>query len=258
MTLKGRTAFVTGAGRGIGRGIALRLAREGATVIVADVDEASTAQVADEIRALGSAAFPLRIDVRNEENVQAAVARARAEVGPITILMNNAGVYRDTPLLGSSLADWELSLAVNLTGQLICARAVVPDMIEQHWGRIVNQASMMSKVAYGRDAGYVASKTGVLGLTRSMAAELAPHNICVNALCPGNIMTSMLEEVDKAISVRDGLQPGQFLREQHKNIPLGRLGTPDDIAGVVAFLCGPDGGYITGQSIHVDGGLFMA
>lgn len=258
MILNERTALVTGAGRGIGRGIALRLAREGATVIVADVDEVNTAKVAEEIRALGSQALPLHLDVRKEDQVESAVARARNEVGPITILVNNAGIYRDTPLLGSSLEDWDLSFAVNLTGQLLCARVVVPDMVEQHWGRIVNQASMMSKIAFGRDAAYCASKAGVLGLTRSMAAELAPHNICVNALCPGNIMTNMLEEVDKAIAVREGKQPGQFLDERPQEIPLGRLGTPDDIAGVVAFLCGPDGGYITGQAIHVDGGLYMA
>ena len=258
MVLSGRTALVTGAGRGIGRGIALRLAREGATVIVADADEINTAQVTEEIRALGSRALPLRLDVRKEDEVESAVAHVRNELGPITILVNNAGVYRDTPLLGSPLEDWDLSIAVNLTGQLLCARAVVPDMIEQHWGRIINQASMMSKISFGRDVAYSASKAGVLGLTRSMAAELAPHNICVNALCPGNIMTNMLEEVDKAIAVREGKQPGQFLSERPQEIPLGRLGTPDDIAGVVAFLCGPDGGYITGQSIHVDGGLYMA
>ncbi|GER85430.1 MAG: SDR family oxidoreductase [Thermogemmatispora sp.] len=258
LTLEGHTALVTGAGRGMGRAIALRLAREGARIAVADIDEQGTAAVAEEIRAAGGEALPIRLDVSREESVNEGVQQARTRLGPITILINNAGIFRDTPLLESSLQDWYLSLAVNLTGQLLCARAVVPDMIAQRWGRIVNQASMMSKVAFGRDYAYCASKTGVLGLTRSLAVELAGYNICVNALCPGNIMTAMLEEVDRAVAVREGKQPGQFLSERPRDIPLGRLGKPEDIAGVVAFLCGPDGSYITGQAIHVDGGLYMA
>ncbi|WP_297160687.1 SDR family NAD(P)-dependent oxidoreductase [Thermogemmatispora sp.] len=258
LMLEGHTALVTGAGRGMGRAIALRLAREGARVAVADIDEQSSAAVAEEIRAGGGEALPLQLDVSREESVNAGVQQARARLGPITILINNAGIFRDTPLLESPLEDWYLSLAINLTGQLLCARAVVPDMIAQRWGRIVNQASMMSKVAFGRDYAYCASKTGVLGLTRSLAAELARYNICVNALCPGNIMTAMLEEVDRAVALREGKQPGQFLSERPRDIPLGRLGRPEDIAGVVAFLCGPDGSYITGQAIHVDGGLYMA
>jgi 2-hydroxycyclohexanecarboxyl-CoA dehydrogenase len=258
MTLEGHTALVTGGGRGMGRAIALRLAREGAQVIVGDVNEEGVAAVAEEIRAAGGQALALYLDVSREEQVNEAVQRARAALGPITILVNNAGIYRDTPLLTSSLEDWYASLAVNLTGQLLCARAVVPDMMAQRWGRIINQASMMSKIAFGRDYAYCASKTGVLGLTRSLAAELARYNICVNALCPGNIMTAMLEQVDQAIALRENKQPGQFLRERPQEIPLGRLGQPEDIAGVVAFLCGPDGSYITGQAIHVDGGLYMA
>lgn len=257
MTLEGRVAIVTGAGRGIGRAIALRLAQDGAAVVVADIDAAGAGAVAVEIRRLERGALPVRLDVTDEASVTAAVAQARSELGPIGILVNNAGIYRNTPLLTSSLADWHDSLTVNLTGGFICARAVVPDMAAQRWGRIVNIASFVSKVAFGRDAAYVASKTGVLGLTRSLAAELASSNICVNAVCPGNIMTHMLEQVDEAVTRHDGRPQGQFLAERPGQIPLGRLGTPDDVAGVVAFLCGPDGGYVTGQSIHVDGGLYM-
>lgn len=257
MTLQGRIALVTGAGRGIGRGIALRLGREGAAIAVIDLDGDNARQVAGEIEASGGRAIGLRVDVRHEAEVAEAVAHIHEALGPIDILVNNAGVYRDTPVVGSPLAEWALSLDVNLTAQWLCARAVAPDMIAQRWGRIVNIASMMANVAYGRDAGYCASKAGVVGLTHSLAAELAPYNICANAICPGNIMTSMLEEVDAAIAVRDKKEVGQFLAERPSQIPLGRLGTPDDIAGVVAFLCGPDGGYITGQSIHVDGGLYM-
>jgi NAD(P)-dependent dehydrogenase (short-subunit alcohol dehydrogenase family) len=255
-TLQGRTALVTGAGRGIGRGIAYRLARDGTKVIVADMDANTAAETAQEIVNRGGEALPVELEVGSEVGVNETVRRVRTQVGPITILVNNAGIFRDTPVLGP-LHDWEQSLDVNLTGQLLCARAVVPDMIDQHWGRIVNLASMMAKTAFGRDIAYVASKTGVLGLTRSMAIELAPHNICVNALCPGNIMTAMLEEVDAAVTARDGMQQGQFLVERPQQIPLGRLGTPEDVAGVVAFLCSSDGDYVTGQSIHIDGGLYL-
>ncbi|MDR7448290.1 MAG: SDR family oxidoreductase, partial [Armatimonadota bacterium] len=145
----------------------------------------------------------------------------------------------------------------NLTGPLLCARAVVPDMLARGQGTIVNMASISSKTAFGQDVAYVASKTGLLGLTRALAVELAPHRITVNAVCPGNIHTRMLEEVDAAVTARDGRAPGTFLRERPGQIPLGRLGTPEDVAGVVAFLCGPDGAYITGHAIHVDGGLVM-
>jgi NAD(P)-dependent dehydrogenase (short-subunit alcohol dehydrogenase family) len=255
--LTGRVALVTGAGRGIGRSIALRLAREGAAVLVADVDEDGARHVAAEIAAAGGTGLAVAMDVRSEDSVAAACAQGRQALGPIDILVNNAGVYRSTPLLAFPLEDWHLSLAVNLTGPLLCARAVVPDMIGRGRGTIVNMGSISSKTAFGQDAAYVASKTGLLGLTRTMAVELARYHITVNAVCPGNIHTHMLEEVDAAVTARDGLPRGRFLQERPAQIPLGRLGTPEDVAGVVAFLCGPDGAYITGHAIHVDGGLLM-
>jgi NAD(P)-dependent dehydrogenase (short-subunit alcohol dehydrogenase family) len=257
MQLSGRTAFVTGAGRGIGRGIASRLAAEGAAVVVADIDEENAARVAHEIRTGGGRALPLRTDVSQESDFAAAGVRVREELGPVSILVNNAGIFRATPFMESPIADWDLSVAVNLRGGLLCARVFARDMIELRWGRIINIASIMSKVAFGQDAAYCASKAGVLGLTRSLAAELARYNICVNAVCPGNVITDMLETVDAAVAARDGLPPGQFMSDAARRIPLGRLGCPEDVAGLVAFLCGPDSSYITAQSIHVDGGLLM-
>lgn len=258
MPLSGRTAFVTGAGRGIGRAVALRLAAEGAAVAVADVHQENAAQVAREIQARRGRALLLCVDVSDEGAVARAGVQVRNELGPVGILVNNAGIFRATPVLKSPLADWDSSVAVNLTGGLLCARAFARDMIELGWGRILNIASIMSKVSFGQDAAYCASKAGVLGLTRSLAAELAHYNICVNAVCPGNIGTAMLEVVDAAVASRDGLQPGEFLAAAARRIPLGRLGRPEDVAGLVAFLCGPDSSYITGQSIHVDGGMLMA
>jgi len=258
VTLEGRVAIVTGAGRGIGRSIALRLAREGAAVLAADIDEASAASVASEIAAATGRAASTHLDVSRDDSVAAAIAHGREALGPIDILVNNAGIYRDTPLLDSSRAVWDLTLAINLTGGVLCAQAAAPDMMARRWGRMVNIASILAKTAFGHDAAYAASKTGVLGLTRSLAAELGPYNICVNAVLPGNILTNMLQEVDAAITHREGKAPGQFIVERPRDIPLGRLGEPEDVAGVVAFLCGPDADYITGQTIQVDGGLFMA
>ena len=248
--------MVTGAGQGIGRGIALRLAKDGATVAIADLNEETAASVAGEIESSGGKAFAVKMNVAEEASVNQAVKKIVAEAGPVSILVNNAGIFHDTPAMDVSMEEWNFNLAVMLTGPLLCARAVGPGMIEQRWGRIINMASLMSFVAYGRDVGYCATKTGLLGLTRSLAADLAKHNVLVNAICPGNIMTPMLEETGRLIEIRDGMEPGQFIRERAKDIPLGRLGQPEDIAKMASFLCSEDADYITGQSLHVNGGLY--
>ena len=256
MSIKGRVALVTGAGQGIGRGIAQRLAKDGATVAIADLNEETAASVAGEIESSGGKAFPVKMNVAEEASVNQAVEKIVVEAGTVSILVNNAGIFRDTPAMEVSMDEWNFNLAVMLTGPLLCARAVGPGMIEQRWGRIINMASLMSFVAYGRDVGYCTTKTGLLGLTRSLAADLAKHNVLVNAICPGNIMTPMLEETGRLIELRDGKEPGSFIRDRANDIPLGRLGQPEDIAKMVSFLCSEDADYITGQSLHVNGGLY--
>ncbi len=256
MSIEGRVALVTGAGQGIGRAIALRLAKDGATAVIADLNEETAASVVAEIENDGGKAFAVKIDVADEDSVNQAVGNIIERAGPVSILVNNAGIFRDTPAMEVSMKEWHFNLAVMLTGPLLCARAVGPGMIEQRWGRIINMASLMSFVAYGRDVGYCTTKTGLLGLTRSLAAELAGHNILVNAICPGNIMTSMLEETGRLVELRDGMEPGQFIRDRANDIPLGRLGQPEDIAKMVSYLCSEDADYVTGQSLHVNGGLY--
>lgn len=257
MGLEGKIALVTGGAQGIGLAISERLAREGASVAVVDVDRAMAEEAARKIQSTGAEAIAVEIDVGDPASVAEGTAIVTSELGPAAILVNNAGVYRSTPLLGVSGDFWKLSLDVMLTGTLLMAQEVTPHMIRARWGRIINLGSMMSNVAYGEDVAYCTSKSGILGLTRSLAAELAKHNICVNTVCPGNVLTGMLEQTADAIEQRDGLEPGSWIKDRAKAIPLGRLGKPDDIANVVSFFCSEDANYITGQSLHVNGGLYQ-
>jgi len=160
------------------------------------------------------------------------------------------------PALDIDMKDWQMSLDVMLAGSFNMARHVLPYMKAAGWGRIINLGSLMSNTAFGEDPIYCTAKAGILGLTRSLAAEFGPYNICVNTLCPGNILTEMMEKVAANAEKRDGLQPGSFLAERAKAIPLRRIGQPEDVAKLASFLCGPDADYITGQSIHVNGGLY--
>ena len=256
MALEGRVAVVAGGGQGIGRGICLRLARDGAAVGVADVNWETATAVAAEIQRCHGCACAVAMDVAEEESVNSGVGQIRDHLGEIGILVNNAGIFRETPFLEVPLDLWHLNLDIMLTGPLLCARAVARDMIGQKWGRIINMASVMSFVAYGHDVGYCTTKTGLLGLTRSLAADLARHGVNVNAICPGNILTPMLEHTARVVEKRDDLEPGHFMRSQAANIPQGRLGQPEDIAKMVSFLCSEDADYITGQSLHVNGGLY--
>lgn len=250
-------ALVTGAAQGIGRAIADRLAADGYHVAVADLDAGKAGEAAEAIRARGDRATAIEMDAADEGSIEAGVAKLSSDCGPVLIAVNNAGIYASAKVMELELAKWQLALDLMLTGPLLVARAVIPAMREARWGRIVNLGSLVSQVSFGEDAAYAATKAGVLGLTRSLAVELGPDNICVNAICPGNIRTAMLEKTARHIEEREGMEPGSFIASRHEQIPLRRLGEPQDIANVISFLCSADAGYVSGQSIHVNGCLYQ-
>ena len=257
MSIKGKYALVTGGAQGIGLAIAEGLLKDGAHVAIADLNEDKASQAAEELKGSGPNVTSMALDVANEDSIHHCVSKLNGDFGPITVLVNNAGIYKSTPLDDqNSTATWRLSLDVMLTGSYLMSKAVMPEMIKAQWGRIVNLGSLMSFLAFGEDTAYCAAKTGMLGLTRSLAAELAKHNICVNTVCPGNILTDMLRETAAAIEKRDGLEPDSWLTGQASNIPLGRLGDPEDIAKAVSFFCGENADYITGQTLHINGGQY--
>lgn len=249
MSLQGKTAFITGAGRagkGIGRAISLALAAEGANIAIADyVGEAAEA-VATEARAAGVKALALQGSVSDSAEVARMVAQVQQEFGAIDILVNNAGITRDNLLIRISDEDWRAVLETNLTGAFLCTREVAKLMVRQRSGRIVNMASVMGVVGNAGQANYSASKAGMIALTKTTAKELGRRGINVNAVAPGFIQTVMTEEM-----------PDDAKEKVSGQIPLDRLGTPEDVARVVLFLVSDLSSYVTGQVIHVDGGLVM-
>ncbi len=249
MSLKGKVAFVTGAGRagkGIGRAICLALASEGADIAIADfVGEAAEA-VAEECRGQGVRALALQGSVSDSADVARMVGQAVETFGRIDILVNNAGITRDGLLVRMSDEDWQAVLQTNLTGAFLCTREVAKVMMRQRSGRIVNIASVMGVVGNAGQANYSASKAGMIALTKTTAKELGRRGINVNAVAPGFIQTVMTEEMPEGAKAK--------VSEQ---IPLERLGTPEDVANVVLFLVGDLSSYVTGQVVHVDGGMVM-
>lgn len=247
MKLENQVAIVTGAGRGIGRAIALELARAGAKVAVnySRSQEAAEA-VVSQICALGGEAAAIQADIADPTDVDRLVATTTERFGRVNILVNNAGVTRDKLILRMSVEDWDAVLNTNLRGAFLCSKAVAPLMLKQKSGVIVNVGSVIGKVGAAGQVNYSASKAGLIGLTKSLAKELGSRNVRVNAVAPGFIDTEMTE----------ALKPEQ--RDAAlKQIPLGRLGTAEDVAHVVAFLCSEEAAYIQGEVISIDGGLFM-
>ncbi len=246
MTLSGRVALVTGASQGIGRACALRLAQLGATVAVAARNREKLDGVVAEITAAGGRAAAFALDVADEEQIKAVFKAVIAEFGKIDILVNNAGITRDQLVMRMKRADWDAVIQTNLTSAYLCTQQVTSSMLKQRWGRIINVASVFGQMGQAGQANYAASKAGLIGLTMAIARELASRSITCNAVAPGFIETAMTEVLS-----------GEFKEGAVKMIPLGRTGTPEEVAHAVAFLASEEAGYITGHVLNVNGGLLM-
>ncbi|WP_299087078.1 3-oxoacyl-[acyl-carrier-protein] reductase [uncultured Metabacillus sp.] len=245
--LENKVALVTGASRGIGRAIALDLAKNGASVAVNYAgNEAKANEVVDEIKAGGGNAFAIKADVSNSEDVTQMVKEVINQFGQLDILVNNAGITRDNLLMRMKDNEWDDVINTNLKGVFLCTKAVTRQMMKQRSGRIINITSVVGVSGNPGQSNYVAAKAGVIGLTKTTAKELASRNITVNAVAPGFITTDMTDELSEEMKT-----------EMLKQIPLAKLGEPSDIANIVSFLASDKSKYITGQTMHVNGGMVM-
>ena len=242
--LDGKVALVTGAGRGIGRAIALRLAEEGCHVAVNYHSSRGQAEeVAATVVAMGRRSVAVMADVASAEQVEEMVREVEAELGPVDVLVNNAGIHKHHKSWEMSVEDWDRIIGVNLTGAYLTSRLLGPRMAARGWGRIVNVSSVVADIGSDHEAHYTASKAGMHGLTKSLALELSPRGVTVNAVAPGWIRTDMTADVTE-----------KEWAEALAEIPLGRIGEPPEIASVVAYLASPEASYVTGQVLHVNGG----
>lgn len=246
MSLQGRTAIVTGAAQGIGRAIAEALAQAGADIAVADLDPSRSAETVVAVEKIGRKALNLKVNVADTNDTKAMVEQVLKAWGKIDILVNNAGITRDGLLLRMKEEDWNLVLQINLNGTFNCTKTVLQPMTKQRYGRIVNIASIVGVIGNAGQANYSASKAAVIGFTKTVGREYASRNVTVNAVAPGFIDTAMTHGL--SADVKDTLL---------KQIPLGRLGTPADIAAAVRFLVSEEAAYITGHVLHVNGGMLM-
>ncbi|MFS0763129.1 3-oxoacyl-[acyl-carrier-protein] reductase [Peribacillus phoenicis] len=247
MILEGKKALVTGASRGIGREVALELARQGADVAINySGSEAKANEVVEEIKALGRKAFAVQCDVANSESVTSMIKEVIEQFDRVDILVNNAGITRDNLLMRMKEDEWDSVINTNLKGVFLCTKAVTRQMMKQRSGRIINMASIVGVSGNAGQANYVAAKAGVIGLTKTTAKELASRGITVNAIAPGFISTDMTGEL-----------PEDVRKAMLDQIPLARFGDPKDIAAVASFLASDASKYMTGQTLHVDGGMVM-
>ncbi|MGG0573377.1 3-oxoacyl-[acyl-carrier-protein] reductase [Priestia aryabhattai] len=245
--LQGKVAVVTGASRGIGRAVAIELGKLGAKVVVNySGSEAKALEVVDEIKGLGTNAIAVQANVAESDSVQAMIKEAISTFGSVDILVNNAGITRDNLLMRMKEDEWDDVINTNLKGVFLCTKAVTRQMMKQRAGRIINISSIVGVSGNAGQANYVAAKSGVIGLTKTTAKELASRNITVNAVAPGFIATDMTDKLNEEVQA-----------EMLKQIPLASFGQPEDVANAVAFLASDASRYITGQTIHVDGGMVM-
>ncbi len=245
-SLAGHVALVTGASQGIGRACALRLAKDGAIVAVAARNDSKLEELVQQIASEGGKAARFVLDVADEEQIKSAFKAAIGQLGKIDILVNNAGITRDQLAMRMKRADWDAVISTNLTSAHLCTQQVISSMLRQRWGRIINITSVFGQTGQAGQANYAASKAGLIGLTMAMARELASRNITCNAIAPGFIETAMTADLGETLK-QDAL----------KMIPLGRVGTPDEIAHAVAFLASEQAAYITGHVLNVNGGMLM-
>lgn len=246
MTMEGRVALVTGASQGIGHSCALHLARQGATVAAAARNQQKLDELVAAITAGGGKASAFAVDVADEEQLKSAVKAAIGQFGKIDILVNNAGITRDQLVMRMKRADWDAVLTTNLTAAYLAIQQVIPGMLKLRWGRIINISSIFGQMGQAGQANYAASKAGLIGLTMAIAREVASRNITSNAIAPGFIETSMTAGLSN-----------EFKENAVKQIPLGRVGTPEDVAHAVAFLASEEASYITGHVLNVNGGMLM-
>jgi len=244
--MKNRIAFVTGASRGIGRACALALSVAGARTVLAARQIEKLEQVAAEIRGASGDAFVVPLDLASADSIRSAFAKAAKEFGRIDILVNNAAITKDGLAVRMKQQDWDEVLAANLTGAFVATQQVLLGMMRERWGRIINITSVVAEAGNAGQANYVASKAGLIGLTKSLAQEMASRNVTVNAVAPGFIDTDMTA----------GL-PQEWKEKLLAAIPLGRLGKPEDVAAAVRFLASEEAGYITGQVLNINGGMYM-
>jgi 3-oxoacyl-[acyl-carrier protein] reductase len=245
-SLEGKTALVTGASQGIGRVCAITLAKAGARVALAARNEAKLVEVKAEIEAAGGTAAVFALDISSEDSIKAAAKAAIAHYGSIEILVNNAGITKDTLLLRMKRTDWDDVINTNLTGTFLLTQAMLSPMLKARWGRIINISSVVGETGQAGQANYAASKAGLIGFTKSLARELASRNITANAVAPGYIETAMTAVLDE--KQREAMTT---------QIPLGRPGTDQDIANAVKFLASDEAAYITGHVLDVNGGMYM-
>jgi NAD(P)-dependent dehydrogenase (short-subunit alcohol dehydrogenase family) len=253
-----KVVVITGAASGIGEACAIRFAEEGANIVCLDISVKANQKIAAQCREFGVEAIALHCDVTDPVSIKTALMATMEKWSRIDTLVCSAGIYTGSPLLDVSLNQWKKTIEINLTGTFLTNQAVALIMMEQRGGSIINLSSMAGKTSWVASAEYSSSKSGVIGLTRSVAMELAPYGATANAVCPGNTLTDMVRGVAGKVGALDGLTGEEWLQMRANDCPMNRLAEPWEMAGVIAFLASDDSRYLTGQAIEVDGGMVMS